>query len=368
MYPSLFEIPFLHLKIGTFGPMMVLGFLAALFMMRRLSRRARLDPATITNAALYSLIVGVVGARAFFVVHHFDQFREEPLNIFATWHGGLEFLGGVFPAICFLLFYFHYHKLPVRRYLDIMAIGLMMGLAFGRIGCFLNADCFGKPTNLPWGVRFPYGSFVYISQINPDLKRNRPEPYLKLPQAEYLGFYDKNGKWYPKPLQSGRIAGCLSAELTEQQRYEVTKGRYRCLPVHPSQLYSSANALLLCSILYLFWRSQQSVGLRRRASLTGLTEDALRRSLGSTGSDNVSGRLSRPGSVVGLMFVLYGFTRFLLEFIRDDNPYELGILTISQILGIVMLVSGFVLLLVLPHLKSDISGGKEVASVGAVTE
>jgi phosphatidylglycerol:prolipoprotein diacylglycerol transferase len=313
--------------------MMVLGFLAALFTMRRLSRRARLDPAMITNAALYSLIIGVVGARAFFVAHYFDQFREDPLNIFATWHGGLEFLGGVIPAIGFLLFYLHHHKLPVRRYLDLMAIGLMMGLAFGRIGCFLNADCFGKPTDLPWGVRFPYGSFVHISQINPDPKRNRPEPYLKLPQDEYLSFYDK---WYPKPLE----------QLTEQQRYEVTKGRYRCLGVHPSQLYASANALLLCGILYFFWR----------------------KSLGSTGSDNASKLLGRPGSMVGLMFVLYGFSRFLLEFIRDDNPYELGILTISQILGIVMLVLGVVLLVVLSHMKSDTSDGKEVASADAFTE
>jgi len=336
MYPRLFEIPFLHLTIGTFGPMMVLGFLAALFMMRRLSRRVRLDPAMITNAALYSLIIGVVGARAFFVLHYFDQFREEPLNIFATWHGGLEFLGGVIPAIGFLLFYLHHHKLPVRRYLDIIAIGLMMGLAFGRIGCFLNACCFGKPTDLPCAIRFPYGSFVYISQINSDPKRHISEPHLKLPQAEYLSIYDKHGKWYPKPLE----------QLTEQQRYEVTKGRYRCLGVHPSQLYSSANALLLCGILYLFWR----------------------RSLGSTGSDNASKLLGRPGSMVGLMFVLYGFSRFLLEFIRDDNPYELGILTISHILGIAMLVLGVVLLLVLSQMKSDTSDGKEVASADAFTE
>ncbi len=202
-----------------------------------------------------------------------------------------------------------------------------MGLAFGRIGCFLNGDCFGKPTDLPWGVRFPYRSFVYISQINADVKRNRPEPHLKLPQAEYLSFYDKNGKWYPKPLE----------ELTEQQRYEVTKGRYRCLGVHASQLYSSANALLLCGILYFFWR----------------------RSLGSTGPANALKPLGRPGSMVGLMFILYGFTRFLLEFIRDDNPYELGILTISQILGFVMLVVGVILLVVLSHVKSDRSNVRE---------
>lgn len=321
MYPKLFEIPSLHLNIGTFGPMMVLGFLAALFLMRRLTRRANLDHTIMTNAALYSLIAGVVGARAFFVIHHFDQFRGNLLGIVATWRGGLEFLGGVIVATALLLLYLHFRKLPVRRYLDILVIGLMLGLAVGRIGCFLNADCFGKPTSLPWGVRFPYRSFVYISQINPDPKRNRIVPHLHLPQADYLSFYDEQGKWYPKFLE----------DLTEMQRYEVTKSRYRCLPVHPSQLYSSANALMLCIILYLFWR----------------------KSLHRTASDKPPKRLDRPGSITALMLILYGFTRFLIEFIRDDNPYEFDSLTISQILGIVMIISGITLLGLLPYFKSD---------------
>jgi phosphatidylglycerol:prolipoprotein diacylglycerol transferase len=300
--------------------MMVLGFLAALFIMRRLSRRANMDPAIITNTALYSLIAGVAGARIFFVAHHFEKFRGNLLGIVATWRGGLEFLGGVIVATALLLLYLRFHKLPVRRYLDIIVIGLMMGLAFGRIGCFLNGDCFGKPTSLPWGVRFPYGSFVYISQINPDPKRNRTEPHLHLPQADYLSFYDEQGKWYPKPLE----------HLTEMQRHEVTRGRYRCLAVHPSQLYSSANALLLCLILYLFWR----------------------KNLTSADSDKAPKRLTRPGAITALMLILYGFTRFLLESIRDDNPYELGFLTISQILGIVMIISGTILLLFLPYIKN----------------
>ncbi len=329
MYPRLFEIPLIPLTIGTFGPMMVLGFLAALFLMRRLSRRANLDPVIMTSAALYSLIAGVVGARVFFVAHHFDQFRGNLLDILATWRGGLEFLGGVIVATGLLLIYLRYHKLPVRRYLDIIVIGLMMGLAFGRIGCFLNGDCFGKPTPLPWGVRFPYGSFVYINQINPNPKRNRAVPHLHLPQAEFLSIYDEQGKWYPKPLE----------DLTETQRYEVTRGRYRCLAVHPSQLYSSANALLLCFILYLFWR----------------------KSLSRADSDNAPKKLTRPGSITALMLILYGFTRFLLERIRDDNPYELGSLTISQILGVVMIISGIALLVLLPYMKSDAPAGTEIA-------
>lgn len=329
MYPRLFEIPLLPLTIGTFGPMMVLGFLAALFLMRRLSIRANLDHTIMTSAALYSLIAGVVGARVFFVVHHLEQFRGNLLGIVATWRGGLEFLGGVIVATGLLLLYLRFRKLPVRRYLDIIVIGLMMGLAFGRIGCFLNADCFGKPTSLPWGVRFPYWSFVYISQINPDPKRNRAVPHLHLPQADYLSFYDEQGKWYPKHLE----------DLTEAQRYEVTKGRYRCLAVHPSQLYSSANALLLCLILYLFWR----------------------KSLERADSNKTPKRLDRPGSITALMLILYGFTRFLIECIRDDNPYEIGFLTISQILGIVMIISGIILLLLLPYFKSDTPPAAEAA-------
>jgi phosphatidylglycerol:prolipoprotein diacylglycerol transferase len=300
--------------------MMVLGFLAAILLMRRLSRRANMDPAIITNIAFYSLIAGVVGARLFYVVHHFEQYHDNLVGIVATWRGGLEFLGGVIVATAILLLYLCFRKLPIRRYLDIIVIGLMMGLAFGRIGCFLNGDCFGKPTSLPWGVRFPYGSFVYNSQINPDPQRNRTAPHLHLPQADYLSFYDEAGKWYPKPLD----------DLTETQRYEVTRGRYRCLAVHPSQLYSSANALLLCVILYLFWR----------------------KNLTKANSGLATKRLNRPGSITALMLILYGVTRFLLESIRDDNPYELAFLTISQILGIVMIISGTALLTLLPCIKN----------------
>ena len=134
MYPELLNIPFLHLpSVKSYGTMMVLGFLMALFLMRRLGRRIKLDPILLTNAALYSLIAGIVGARVFYILHHLSQFKDNPLRIFAIWQGGLEFLGGVVLAMVFMLGYLRYHKLPVRRVLDIMAIGLMMALVFGVI-------------------------------------------------------------------------------------------------------------------------------------------------------------------------------------------------------------------------------------------
>jgi len=316
MFPELFEIPFIHLTVKSYGLMMVIGFLAAVSLIRRLSRNITPNPQLITNAALYSLIGGVVGARLFYVLHHFEHFKENPGSVFAIWQGGLELLGGVILAITIILFYLLYHKLPIRRYLDILAIALMLALVFGRIGCFLNGCCFGKPTELPWAVRFPYNSFAYNSQINANLERNRLDPQLRLPQDEYINFIDKDGNWHPK----------LYEDLTEQQKIEVTTGKYRCLPVHPTQLYSSVNGAVLCLILYLFWRRSQN-------------------------ADKI---LTKPGSTFALMFVVYGITRFFIEFLRDDNPFEFNGLTISQIIGIAMIVLGAVLMIIFQRMKPKI--------------
>ncbi len=312
MHPILIRIPWIHLTIWSFGAMAVLGFIVAILVTRRMCRSVGLDAEVIANAAMYSLIIGMVGARAFFVVHYYDQFRGDFAGVFAVWRGGLEFLGGVVPAIVFMLLYLRHRKLPVRRYFDILAVGLMIGLSFGRIGCFMNGCCFGRPTDLPWAVRFPYRSYAYLSQINADPKRHRAHPYLDLPRAEYQSFTDAEGRWYPKPL----------AELTPQQQHEVTHGKLRCLPIHPTQLYSWAAALLMSAILYGFWRKSRS----------------------EPDPGTPYWRFWRPGLTVSMAFIIYGITRPILESIRDDNPFEFASLTISQLAGIFLFVIGVLLL------------------------
>ncbi len=324
MYPELFEIPFIHVTVKSYGLMMVIGFLAAVSLVRRLSRDFTPDPQLITNAALYSLVGGVIGARIFFVIHYFDRFRESPIEVFFIWQGGLELLGGVIAAISIIFFYLVYHKLPIRRYLDVLAIGLMLTLVFGRIGCFLNGCCFGKPTDLPWGVRFPYNSFAYYSQVNPDPDRNRTEPHLQLPNT-YFSSFDENGIGYLKPKN----------ELIDNQRFEVTQGKYRCLPVHPTQLYASGLAALWGFVLFLFWRRAKKAE-----------------------SANTSRKLfAKTGCTFALMFLLYGLTRFLIEFVRDDNPFEYAWWvvykggTVSQNLGIYMIVLGIGLMVLFQTMK-----------------
>ena len=334
MHPELFRIPFTSLTVKGYGLMLVIGFLLAVHVIRRLSKNITPDPQMITNASLYSLVAGVIGARVFYVLHHPENFRDDFAGVFKIWEGGLELYGGVLAAIGVIILYLRYHKLPARQYLDILAIGLMLALCFGRMGCFLNGCCFGKPCDLPWAVRFPTVtmrdrkldySFAYQSQVKPDLARNRASPQLRLPDDFFnsgiLKPYDK---------------------LTPQQKEMVTTGPYRCLAVHPTELYSSADAAVIAGLLYLFWK---------RAQNAQKTKNFLK-------------PLTKPGGAFALMFILYSIVRFFEEYLRDDNPFEYGWWmiykggTISQNLSIYMLVFGVVLMLVFQKLPADKQSSK----------
>ncbi len=322
--------------------MIVIGFLAAIYIIKRLSRPLNTDPQLVSNAALYALLAGLIGARLFYVIHYFDKFKENLLSIFAIWQGGLELLGGFVFAMAAIVLFLKKHKLPVRHYLDIIVIALLVTLGSGRIGCFAKGCCFGKPTDLPWAVRFPYGSDAYYSQVYPDLQRNRPEPRLKLPE-EFFGYnyYEPPKNFFGCRYREGRIYGGPDElkpfdALTEQQKEQVTKGPYRCLPVHPAQLYSSTEAFLLSLILYAFWRRSKKAEAAKQFRL-----------------------FTKPGSTFVLLFIIYGVTRFFAEFLRDDNPFEYSWWmfykggTISQNLGIYMIVLGIVLMIVFQKTKPE---------------
>jgi prolipoprotein diacylglyceryltransferase len=126
---------------------------------------------------------------------------------------------------------------------------------------------------------------------------------------EYFGYTDEEGRYIAglKPLKY----------LTPGQRELVTTGRYRCLPVHPTELYSSAGGAVLGLMLYGVWRRS------RRAETFGSYPF-----------------LTRPGSTFSLALVLYGTARFLMEMLRDDNPFEIDRLTISQLLSIGLAIAG----------------------------
>jgi len=148
------------LKLGavplkSYGVMMMIGFLIGLYRALRAARKKGVDPAAVTDAALYSLLSGVVGARLVFVLLNWPQFRHNLGSLLSVWEGGLSFHGGVLCAVAVVYAYTRIKRIPFLLMADTLAPSLAIAYAFTRIGCFLNGCCYGVETNLPWAMRFP---------------------------------------------------------------------------------------------------------------------------------------------------------------------------------------------------------------------
>lgn len=153
MYPVLLEIG--SLKLYTYGLFVALGFIAALAVSKRLAARQKdFHPDLVTDLFFIVLLAGIIGARLFYILVNFSYFRENPLAVFRIWEGGLVFYGGFILAVAGAMVYLKIKHLPLHAAADILAPGIALGHAIGRIGCFFAGCCHGKTCTLPVAVTF----------------------------------------------------------------------------------------------------------------------------------------------------------------------------------------------------------------------
>jgi len=226
MYPIAFHIG--SFAVHWYGVFIGIGFLASFCLLLKLKHYAGLTTDQIYNISMIALFAGVIGARIFYIVQFWDQFSGRGILAILNVHeGGLVFYGGfilAFTAECI------YAKWPtVRRLLglkekkpadgseprkdisilallDVLGPAMALAHAFGRISCFMQGCCFGRPApqGFPLAVRFPAGS---------------PAAYK-----------------YPSLLASGSE------------------------PVFPVQLFESAGNVLMCVVLLLLLRKRKYAG------------------------------------------------------------------------------------------------------------
>ena len=153
MRPTLVKLGSIPLR--SYGVMMMVGFLVGLYRALRAGRKKGIEPAALTDAALYSLLSGVVGARLVFVLLNWPEFRRNLGSVFSVWEGGLSFHGGVACAVGVVYLYTRRKRISFLLLADTLAPSLAIAYGFTRIGCFLNGCCYGVQTHLPWAVKFP---------------------------------------------------------------------------------------------------------------------------------------------------------------------------------------------------------------------
>lgn len=249
MYPELFRI--FGFPVNTYGVLLALAFLAALFVAARLAERDGLPRERIFDLGLWMLLGGLLGSKVLLMFAE-PEYGASLWNLISidflrsggVWYGG--FLGGLAAG----LFLIRRHRLPLWKTMDAFAPGVALGQAFGRQGCFAAGCCWGEPTTLPWGVEFTEAAH--------------------------------------------RITG-------------VPVGVH----LHPTQLYESFAALAIFALL---------IWLHRRKNF--------------------------GGQVITAYAVLYGLTRFTIEFFRDDPRGDIfGLTTLtglstSQLISLLVVAGG----------------------------
>jgi len=354
------------LPIRGYGVMLVIAVLSGVGLGLYRARRMGVSSELILSLAFWLFVAGIVGGRMFYVVQNWDEIvdaapnavadgqpgappetfsgkiRRTVIAIVSINSGGLVVYGALIGGGLSLIAFIYRYKVPGLALADLIAPSVVLGMALGRIGCFLNGCCYGDVCDLPWAVTFPMqnpphslspahenqivlgqvfgltiGADASGAPVVVDIRRGTPAASavgLKvLQRVEKI-----NGQETPTVNDAHRA---LMQAFMNSRPLELTTatGIYRLpliegadhhsLPVHPSQIYSTIDALLLCMFLLAYYPYRR-----------------------------------RDGEVAALTMILHPISRYLIEIIRSDESPIFGTgLTISQNISLGILFVGVAL-------------------------
>lgn len=345
------------LPVRGYGVMLLVGITSGVGIAMYRARQGGLDPEIILSLAIWLVVCGVVGARLFYVTEYWDQSfagkspRDTLLEIANIPEGGLVIYGGLIGAAFGFVVFVLKHRLPLLAMADLIAPSMAIGLALGRVGCFLNGCCYGGETDLPWHVTFPKFSSRFEA-TRPDKLQLFSPPYTdQASRGELHGFrmnsqdnepavvnrVDPGSPAANAGLKEGDSIVAINKDQKHAEIHSLNDATQRMLelvrshdavhltlrdghtidipaitlpersrPVHPTQLYSAIDGAILGWLLWSFYPFRR-----------------------------------RDGEAIALLLTIHPITRFLLEIIRTDEPAVFGTgLTISQNVSLGLLACG----------------------------
>lgn len=331
----------LGLAVRGYGLMFLLGAIAGVGLAWYRGVQMGVNGDRILELAFFMFVAGIVGARLFYVIQYRDQFvvdgRLQWGEILNMTQGGLVVFGSVIGGLLAAVVYTQWHRLPMLAIADVIAPGMVLGLALGRIGCLMNGCCYGGDCDWPVAVRFPAGSPPYMRQYemgeligvrwHVDAKPEDRFTWMKLDEVQpdsfaanhglavgdRITFPGVNSEYLRRAHADERFDGESIIEVDGRSSpilFHLSELPRRSNPVHPTQIYSAVNAALMCFLLWTLYPFRRN-----------------------------------DGEVIGAMLVLYSIARFALEGVRVDEGSQFGTgLSISQLVSIATLVLGLAII------------------------
>ena len=134
------------IQIYWYSIFIFLGLLIASIIIFKEARKRNIDEDFLINLIFNTIIIGLIGARVYYVLFNIPYYASNPIEILAVWNGGLAIHGGIFAAVAFILIYCKKKNVNSLQLLDIIVVGLIIAQAIGRWGNFFNSEAYGQVT------------------------------------------------------------------------------------------------------------------------------------------------------------------------------------------------------------------------------
>lgn len=319
--PYLFKIG--SFEIRVYSLMIVLGLLITMVMVVRKLKRTgfkreylrvnddkyEFKQEHIENMIIIVFLASLIGARAYYVIFQWDNYKDNWLEIFKVWHGGLAIHGGVIMGFIASLLYSYYIKVKVMFFGDLIAPWLLFAQGLGRIGNFANGEAHGVPTITPPEIIFkvkPVFVDFWNTVLNTFGLQNNPESVSKLNEIVKNGAeVAYNGKIY-------ELKEYVPWGVSFTSKYMPAAYRdFGTLPVHPTFFYELILNFIGAAIMYNYWKQDKYIS---------------------------------TGMIFGIYLVSYGLIRGFVTMFRADD-LMLGFLRAPHVASLGFIAVGIFLII-----------------------
>lgn len=307
MMPYLFKIGNFELRI--YSLMIIIGLLLTLYITRKKMEKMGYKQEYFENMIIVVFIAALLGARIYYVMFNWEYYKNDPLEIFKVWHGGLAIHGGVILGFVASVIYAHYIKIKVMFFGDLIAPWLLFGQGLGRFGNFANGEAHGVPTIIPPDIIFrlkPIFTDFWATVLNTFNLSNNPESISKLNDIV------KNGAEVTFQGKVYELKEYVPWGISFTNKYMPAAYRdFGTLPVHPTFFYEMILNFTGAFIMFLYWRNDKNIS-------TGL--------------------------IFGIYLISYGLIRAFVTMFRADD-LMLGVLRAPHVASLAFVSVGVFLVI-----------------------
>lgn len=148
------------IQIYWYSIFIFLGIVIACFVIYKEAKKRSIEEEFLVNLTFNAVIIGIIGARLYYVAFNLPYYLQHPIEILQIWNGGLAIHGGIFAGLLFTTYYCKKHEVNILKMLDIIVVGLIIAQAIGRWGNFFNGEAYGGITTAKELASFGIPSFI----------------------------------------------------------------------------------------------------------------------------------------------------------------------------------------------------------------